>query len=334
MQAFTLFSIIDQTVTWPYIGSFSWKKAYPAQRIINVLKDFPWKNSGDVDEVPHVFVTEYELTWGQTVTNLQRILKLIGDSRKDPYYAMYTAAETGFKYVFPHLIKDGDSLRDVSHQWNDMAETTTKGITDGLGGFADKLSNVVNPLNYLPKMLGGGLTGAMIGNAPITNVPTGVGAEEVRKYSGTSPLQLTIKFPLYNTIDTYSAYRNFSLVSLLNFQNLKTRTSFMSYIPPKLYKVENTYMGGVYIPVSFISKLDIKSIGTTRVLTEYGPSVLVPEAYDISITFQELISQSSNIYNGVLGGSKVEVVSEAPSLEQLRESVTQGLEALNLTKSS
>jgi hypothetical protein len=322
-NTFSLFSLGSHTVVLPLIGSFTYTKAFPKQSIINVLKDFPWKNSGDVDEVPHIFVTEYELTWGQTVTNLQRVMQLLGDSKKDPYYTMYTGTDTGFKYVFPHLIKNGDTLRNVSHQWNDSAQTMMKGVTEGLGGMADTLANAVNPLNYLPNILGGGLQNATLGNALVTNTPAGVGAEEVKKYTSTSPLTLTINFSLYNTIDTYSAYKNFSLVSLLNFQNLKTRTTFMSYIPPKLYKVENTYIGGVYMPISFISKLEIKSIGTTRVLTEYGPTIQIPEAYNISITFQELISQSSNIYEGVLGGSKVEVISDANNvLEKFSETAS------------
>jgi hypothetical protein len=333
---FNLFNIVSHTLSIQNIGSVTYNKASPQQNIINVLKDFPWKNSGDVEEVPHVYVTEYELTWGQTVTNIQRVMQLIGSEsdRFDPYYAMYTGKPTGFRYVFPHLIKNGDMLRSTSHQWNETAQTTMKGVTEGFFNAADEAINGLNPLNYLPNLLGGGLQNALIGNKVASNIPAGVGAEEVRNYSGTGPLQITINFPLYNTIDTYSAYRNFSLVSLLNFQNLKTRTTFMSYIPPKIYKVENSYMGGVYIPLGFISKLDIKSIGTTRVLKEYGPSVLIPEAYNISITFQELVSQSSNIYEGVLGGSKVEVIAEGPTLENILFDAKEIFNNLNLNRTT
>ena len=98
----------------------------------------------------------------------------------------------------------------------------------------------------------------------------------------------------------------------------------MSYIPPKIYRIENTYKGGIFIPVSFISKLEIKSIGTTRVLKEYG-DILIPEGYNISITFQELISQSTNIFEGTMGGDKIEVVSSGKPLEtNLKEWVKSG----------
>jgi hypothetical protein len=316
-----LFYISEITTTIPAVGTVTQNKAFPSQGLINVLKDFPWKISGSTEEVPNVLVTEYELSWGQTVTNIQRSMQLIaeeGGKRTDPYYAMYSGKQTGFKYVFPHLIKDGQSLRKVSHNWSHKADTTMSGVTQLLGGLADGAAGILaNAGTQFIPGIGGMIRGAqdaLLGPQIATNVLPGVGAEEVRKYSGTTPLNFTIKFPLYNTIDTASAYKNYSLVTLLTFQNLKTRTSFMSYIPPKLYRVENTYKGGVFIPVSFISNLDIKSIGTTRVLKEYG-DVLIPEGYDIEITFQELISQSSNIFEGTMGGNKIEVIASPLTLE-------------------
>jgi len=316
-----LFYISEISTTIPAVGTVTQNKAFPTEGLINVLKDFPWKISGSTEEVPNVLVTEYELSWGQTVTNIQRTMQLIaedGGKRTDPYYAMYTGKQTGFKYVFPHLIKDGQSLRKVSNSWSDKAATTMTGVTQGLAQFADGAAGIAANLGtqFIPG-IGGMIKStqdALLGPQLATNVLPGLGAEEVRKYSGTTNNSFTIKFPLYNTIDTASAYKNYSLVTLLTFQNLKTRTSFMSYIPPKLYRVENTYKGGIFMPVSFISNLDIKSIGTTRVLKEYG-DVLIPEGYNIEITFQELISQSSNIFEGTMGGNKIEVISSPLSLE-------------------
>lgn len=327
---FALFNIIEKTTTIPGIGSFTQSKATPINGLINVLKDFPWKISGSTEEVPSLLVTEYELTWGQTVTNIQRALQLIqeeGGKRNDPYYAMYTGEKTGFWYVFPQLIKNNDSLRSVSQSWNSKAQTTMGGITEGLGSVGDTLAGLPAALGKSIPIVGGlvgGSVDAVMGQHIATNLLPRMGAEEVRQYDNTAPVSLTINFPLYNTIDTASAYRNYSLVTLLTFQNLKTRTSFMSYIPPKIYRVENTYKGGVFIPVAFISKLDIKSIGTTRVLSEYG-NVLIPEGYNISITFQELISQSSNIFEGTMGGDKIEVIKDAIQLEtnHLKEVVGQ-----------
>jgi hypothetical protein len=316
---FDLFNIEEVTIAIPFIGNVTYSKAKPAgsSSLINVLKSFPWKISGDTDEVPSVMVKEYELTWGQTITNIQRAMQLKNelfatDKSMDPYLTMYSGNPTGFNYVFPHLIKNNDSLRSISNRWDKEADTTMKGVTEGLMGLADGVAGAINPLQYIP-IAGGAIKNvqdAVMGKNIVSNLFTGVGAEEVKKFGGSGAETLTISFPLYNTIDTASAYKNYSLVTLLTFQNLKTRTTFMSYVPPKLYRVENVYQGGIYMPVAFISKLDIKSIGTTRVLKEYG-NILIPEGYSVSITFQSLLSQSSNIFEGTMGGSKIDVIEES-----------------------
>jgi hypothetical protein len=317
---FALFYIYETTKSIPGIGSSTYSKAKPTSGLINVLKDFPWKISGNTEEVPSIFVTEYELTWGQTVTNIQRAMELYDNFKSgkfDPYSAMYTGNKTGFTYIFPQLIKNNDSLRSVSNSWSDKGDTMMNNITQGIAKAADGIAGALpSALGSIP-IVGGlakGTYNAVLGQNVGSNILPRMGAEEVKLYSNTAPTTLTINFPLYNTIDTASAYRNYSLVTLLTFQNLKTRTSFMSYIPPKIYRIENTYKGGIFIPVAFISKLDIKSIGTTRVLKEYG-DILIPEGYSISITFQELISQSTNIFEGTMGGDKIEVVSGALGLE-------------------
>ena len=113
----SLLYVQEESTVTPLIGTVTRNRAHPTEKLINVLKDFPWKNSGSTDEVPSVMVTEYELTWGQTVSNIQRSMQLIAEQdgkRTDPYYQMYAGKPTGFTYVFPHLIKSGQSLRKIS----------------------------------------------------------------------------------------------------------------------------------------------------------------------------------------------------------------------------
>lgn len=267
--------------------------ARPKSGIINVLKDFPWKNGGDVDEVPSISVKEYTLSFGQTVTNLQRLIEtsqtIIESGNIDPYLIMYTADPTGFNYVFPHLLKGGDTLRSIGNQWDTQAQTVDKLALEGL--------------QALDSIVGG----------VVQNMFTGVGYEPVKNYSGTSQQSIKFSFPLYNTIDTKSAYRNYSLVTLLAFQNLKTRTSFLTYIPPKIYTIYNIYNGGVYMPVAQLSNFSVTSIGTSRVLSEYN-NTLIPEAYKVEIEFTELVTQSSNIFLGTVDNRRVELINNTDSI--------------------
>jgi hypothetical protein len=308
-----LFSIEEKDVSYS-VGEkrfgVKYPNAVPKTKLINVLTDFPWKNSGDVNEVPFLRVKEYTLTWGQTITNLQRILSVIGNIYKngtlDPYLIMYTAKPTDFEYIFPHLIKDGDPLRDIKNSW----EVDSNSGGNWLEDWASKLS----------KTKFGGL---------VSNAIPGTGFEEIETYKHTTKNDLVINFPLYNTRDVKSAFRNYSLVMLLAFQNLKTRTSFMTFIPPKLYTITNDYHGGIYMPVACISDYNVKSIGTTRVLKEYG-NIIIPEAYDVTIKFSELLSQSSNILKGVIDGSRIQVIEDADvSLDNLKKETKDAIKGLS-----
>ena len=88
----------------------------------------------------------------------------------------------------------------------------------------------------------------------------------------------------------------------------------MTYIPPKLYTLSNLYNGGIYMPVAIVESFSIDSIGTTRVLYDQwsdgltNSPILIPEAYKVTIKFREIISPSSNIMLGSMGGNKIQTM--------------------------
>jgi hypothetical protein len=274
---------------------------------VDVHGTLRWKNSGNVEEVPRLVLTEYSLDYGAWTSNLARILTgsaQLQQGQLDPYQALYTGNKTGFYYSLPYLIRPGNSIRgNISNSWTD----STQGITDMaksvLGGGSSK--KAFDMLTGAGDVLGKILT-------------PGYGTEPVKSFATTSENTISVSFPLYNTGSIEDANNNFSFVSLLAFQNLKTRTTFLSYLPPKIYSVDGLSDGSVYMPAAIIKELNIESIGTTRSITDLGGNsssdgrTLIPEAYKVSIVFQELLPQSSNIMWGALGGQKVRVI--APGL--------------------
>lgn len=311
-----LFKIVDKTVKINLFGSQTYECTYPqavATNPIDILKNFSWCNSTtDISEVPSIYATEYELSWGQTMTNLQRFAlgatQIMNKKMDDPYLILYSARPTGFNYRFPHLLGNGSNLRDISNSWgaenNDfMSEITgllSKKTKDFIGGIAGSLKTV----------------GSIAGN-----ILPGVGIEEIQKYTNTQCQTLDISFPLYNTKTTKQAFQNYCFCLLFAFQNLKTRTTFMTYIPPKLYKIHNAYNGGINMPVAIVENFSIESIGTTRVLKDFSidgltnSPIVIPEAYKITIRFKELIPQSSNIMLGVMGGKSVNVINDSATTD-------------------
>lgn len=289
---------------------------------VDVVNQLHWKNSGSTDEVPYIIAVEKELQYGMWAQNISRIFtfgeNLIDGEAQDPYQQLYAAKTTGFNYAFPWLLKGGDQIRSVNNSWGEVSN----GIPQLLSKLGGKGNGVMDVL--------GGIAGGAVGA-----VAPGVGFEKVQEYKDTTQQELTIEFPLYNTASIENAFDNYAFVSLFTFQNLKTRTSFMTYIPPKIYTLDSQNLGGIYWPLAYVSNLKIDSIGTTRNLSEFSkynggdnPNILIPEAYRVSITFKELLPQSSNIFAGSIGGQKVQVtnllefINQQKTQQQIRNTAT------------
>lgn len=300
-----LYNIVDETVNIKIFDQpleFTYPKAR-ATGPINIKKDFPWCNpAANKSEVPSIYAKEFELSWGQTMTNLQRFVQgsaqIASGKFSDPYLTMYSAKPTGFNYCFPHLLKGGSNLRNIQNSWNNKDDFSIPDKVIGAIGGALGVNNMVKTAENI-----------------ISGVLPGGGLEKTEKYQETASQTVTVSFPLYNTTDVKSAFKNYCFCLLFAFQNLKTRTTFMSYIPPKLYTLSNPYGGGIYMPVAVVDNYTVESIGTTRVLKDHmsdgltNAPILIPEAYKVTISFREIITPSANILLGAMGGKQVSVMN-------------------------
>lgn len=277
--------------------------------VVDVYRDMYWANLGNKEEVPQIYLIEKQLKYGTWAAQLANLIVQGSNAATgqdvDSFLKLYAAENTGFYYNFPWLLKSGDQLRGIENSWT---------AAQGMGDFFKSSSGSGGSTGDIMGALGGAVVGA---------ITPGFGFEATKQYDSTSAQTLTISFPLYNTIDLESAFKHFSFVNLFTFQNLKTRTSLMTYIPPKIYEVDAFSVGGIYMAAAVVTNLKIDSIGTTRRMSEwqsFGPrEVLIPEAYKISITFTDLLSQSSNVFAGALGGSKINV-TDSTNIDNFIES--------------
>jgi len=268
--------------------------------IVDVVNTMIWKNYGSTEEVPVLYITERELKYGTWTANLLQVLSqlnnLASGQNLDSYLALYSAEKTGFSYFLPYLAGNDTNLRNISNTWN-----RANGLGDLVKSFGGSKGNSAD------------IVGAAIGVVAGTVSP-GIGYEETYQFGQTQLQELTITFPLYNTIDQDAAFQHYSFVQLFTFQNLKTRTSLLTFIPPKIYTVDTFSQGGIYMAAAYVSNFKVDSIGTTRRMRDFssfGPSeILIPEAYRVSITFTDLVSQSSNMFAGTMGGTKIEVTQD------------------------
>ena len=317
----SLYTIEPKTETALFGINFDYPKISPAGKAgfggnIDILNKFRWKtNDGLTDEVPYIILMEYDLPYGLWTSRLSNIFSSIKSSLysgdADPYIKLYTGTATGFSYVLPYLLKNGDSIRGsgIRNSWKevDISQSVSK-----IPAIGRDLANAGKAIGDVMQVVGETFT-------------PGYGAEKIMNYSNTERKSITITFPLYNTLDEQEAINNFDFVNLFAIQNLKTRTSWLTYTPPKLYVVEGIGLGSLYMPACYVSNYDFKAIGTTRYVSGYGQggkSYLIPEAYKVSITLTELVAESSNIMWGALGGPKVQLINNPTSIEEARAAIS------------
>jgi len=311
-MAFNFFYIKQESGSYGKI-KVNYPKAYPggeSNGLIDVHGKMRWSNSGNREEVPRLLLSEYTLDysrWSSNLNLLEKAINKLNDTGEgDPYLSLYSGTPTNFFYNLPYLVRPGDTIRgQISNTWEDI--DTAKAIGNTLGG---KVGSIISKAGEV-------ITGAGSQFSP------GFGTEPIRGFKSTADNKITISFPLYNTYSVKEAVDHFSFVSLIAFQNLKTRTSFVSFLPPKVYNIDGRTSGGVYMAAAYISDLKIDSIGTTRCLSELGgyniydnksdSSTIIPEAYKVTITFTDLLTQSANVMYGALGGQKVQVIDPFPS---------------------
>jgi hypothetical protein len=271
-------------------GVFKYPVAQGTSSIIDVYGNHNWKIGGYIDEVPFIDLHELQLSYGQITANLAKIIsdvkQRVAGNKTDPYQILYAANPTGFYYRLPYLLGKDKSIRGaIKNNWED--------------GGSNFLENVIN------KVVNAKFMGASLGGL----FSPGTGLETPQNYKSTNPRTITITFPLYNTQSIDSALANYSFISLFGFQNLKTRTSVITYLPPKIYIVDGFAKGGIYMPAAYVSDYDVTNIGTLRRIEDWqgNEPLWIPEAYKVTIGLTELIPQSSNIMQGELGGSKTTV---------------------------
>lgn len=253
----------------------------------DMWKDGDWKLTGSFSEVPYIRLKEHSLDFGRTTSNILNLIKtagnIVGSVEKeepvDPYMVMYATTVTGFNYQLPYLKNNGTIRGAIRNNWSEDS--------GGSGALVNALSDFAKPLGDF--------------------ISPGWGVEPVKKYDNTSPRTIEFSFPLYNTRSLEKANLHYEFITTFSLQNLKTRTSFLTFTPPKIYEVEMDADGGIAMPAAYAS-IDVHSIGTLRQIYDRGQSPrLIPEAYKVIITLTELLPQSSNIMQGEIGGKRVKV---------------------------
>lgn len=228
-----------------------------------------------------------------------------------PYRGLYAVEPTGFIYRLPYASPENFTQ---TNGWGDPEKRflgVGAGLVNTLAG-----SNETSPT--------GGTTASKLGGvfydavkATMTAAGGVITQEKLKSYQGPQEVdKVTVKFILYNTVNFSDIKRNWELCYLLSYQNLPNRKGINLMDPPKLYRL--LIPGYKQFPMCWVTNLSIKNLGAVRMMdiddpnkvivdtSNYSPSVkLIPEAYEINITFEHAFYSSQNLFAYALQPSNV-----------------------------
>lgn len=276
----------------------------------------------------------------ETVGNL--INKLIPSELKDmavssdnhlsenvltPYSFMYFTKPTNKKYVFP-VLGDAASTMEISQSFGDNVNTTSLLSGGSIGNMLYDLStaasSVVNDVISI--------VDSVTNN---NNALNQFFVEKAKYYSIPQSQQVTISFPLFNTVQKDAWKRNYKFLFNFIIRNMMFKTDSMTYRQPVFYDL---YIPGfTRLPLTYVSNMKIQPYGIIRPLSTndiVSPDLInsivqkntgntssnvsgkidlqvnVPEAWMVTITFTSLLAASSNqvlssLSNSITVSSKV-----------------------------
>lgn len=213
-----------------------------------------------------------------------------------PYKFMYSLDdENCSNYVFPYFEND---FVNISNTYSDEPQISMATATQANNFFADNLARWTGYTDsFMSAVSGGG-----DGKSPTWD-NNGVFVEKPKYFQFNATGEtITVKFPLYNTVYTQpnsdeNWKKNYKFIKNFALKNLPYKVSMFRYKTPLLYEI--SVPGVKYFPVSYISNFTATMRGTRRFLNLDGDRVIIPDAWDIMITFTSLLGRSANIFKQI-----------------------------------
>ncbi|NBQ48951.1 MAG: hypothetical protein EBU33_10950, partial [Sphingobacteriia bacterium] len=116
--------------------------------------------------------------------------------------------------------------------------------------------------------------------------------DKPRYFSSHSNRTITIEFPLYNTLHPEHWEKNKAMIDMFMMQNLYAKRDYITGTPPAYYRV--LAPGQYFCYAASLANFQVKNLGNIRMMESNGKQHPVPDAYQISITLNEMVIPSLN----------------------------------------
>lgn len=284
----------------------------------NIVKNYDWtsapRGSGYRKNAPVAIVTSYKLKSNQILSMLSNYLNIVenqgGDSAAKFYDRMYgESTEKEDTFNFPFF---SDNVRSFSNNFGDTFQSGIGG-GDGIGAsFTGSINELIGRAGELKSIFGdeavgnaagqiakgdvGGAyeslkSGAKNGGNPGTYIETPM-FYQFEKNDG--PLEIT--FTLSNTINDDND-KNYKLIKYLTKINRPLRLNSIAVDPPRIFRVK--VPGHRNMRWASCQAFNVNLMGTRRLIPIDGNPVIVPDAYQISMSFQSLTLEHGGFLDDV-----------------------------------
>lgn len=281
--------------------------------LIDVVNKYKWtlSNAELTGEVPYIRLIEY--TCNESVISKQtNFYSNIGSSKDtaqeilDVYKGVFSKEHpTDFSYWFPYFSSTGFELRTQQWQALDGAGETLNAISEA----ASDLLGAIGAKRFqagLENFTKIGNAAAQVGKTSLQYMNPIVGVfDRPRVFIGHDNRTITISFPLYNTVDENDWKDNRSLIYLLMSQNLFNKRDYITGVPPVFYDV--WIPGQYYCYAASMVDIKVDNLGNQRLLYD----AIVPDAYYVTLTLQEMVMPSKNQFEAVTNGAAQKFVTSA-----------------------
>lgn len=264
----------------------------------DVIKNFKWTLSRnyDTEEVPYVQLREFFIDESTITQQINFYTNAIINAAKSdkggqlgPYEELYPKNKpSGNVYKLPYFSEVNFEVNTPVWQSLDTLEQGAKAaesIAGILGGraAAEFVSGATNAI--------GAATGAVLA----ANYPKVGIMDRPRLWQNHDFRSITVKFPLFNTYDPTDWAKNRAFCWTLINSNLYYKRDFITGIPPVFYEV--WIPGQHYSYASCVTNLTVNNRGNMRkFIDKKNREMIVPDAYDISITLTDMVMPSRNLF--------------------------------------
>jgi hypothetical protein len=215
--------------------------------------------------------------------------------RLKPYESLYRknkTTKTNNIYIFPYF--DETNFEINTPAWESIdALAAASSIGGSLSDLAfGKNSEYVKGIAKNAMGLGSALLA--------TSSPKVAALDRPRLWSSHSPRTINIKFPLFNTRNADDWIKNRGLCWTLVHQNLFQKLDTVNNIPPVFYEI--VIPGQHYSFAASVTRLTIINKGNMHTFPDpvvSGAVCIVPDAYEVDITLEDLVMPSQNLFEAI-----------------------------------